>query len=214
MHTLTQSNGVIDAEAAEYFLYVSGVKETISFYYHFERFWNGIKGTIFYNYVLSFVLPKGFIVCIFERPIVINVTWGYKLYIICLYVSFGWIIISKYQLYNAELFLIKCLCVPPAQMLDGSTARISMHDLFRIWKGKYLHKKRNSRYSRFNLAMKYLIIFLWRKITESMTPCSASNPSFTGNTWSLLSAIVESCQWRFNDYKFASLNSYINKRFY
>lgn len=30
--------------------------------------------------------------------------------------------------------------------------------------------------------------------TESITPCSASNPSFTGKTWSVLSAIVESCQ--------------------
>lgn len=30
--------------------------------------------------------------------------------------------------------------------------------------------------------------------TESMTPCSAWNPSLTGKKWSLLSAIVESCQ--------------------
>ena len=30
-------------------------------------------------------------------------------------------------------------------------------------------------------------------LTESITPCRASKPSFTGNTWSLLSAIVQSC---------------------
>ena len=29
-------------------------------------------------------------------------------------------------------------------------------------------------------------------LTESMTPCKASNPSFTGKTWSLLSAIFAS----------------------
>lgn len=36
---------------------------------------------------------------------------------------------------------------------------------------------------------------LWadvKRLTESMTPCKASNPSFTGKTWSLLSAIFAS----------------------
>lgn len=36
---LTQSDGVIDSKAAENFLHVSGVKETVSFDYHLERFW-------------------------------------------------------------------------------------------------------------------------------------------------------------------------------
>lgn len=36
--TLTQSNGVIDAEAAENFLDVPSVKETISSDHHLERF--------------------------------------------------------------------------------------------------------------------------------------------------------------------------------
>lgn len=35
---LTQSNCVVDAETAENFLYISGVKETISFDYNLEGF--------------------------------------------------------------------------------------------------------------------------------------------------------------------------------
>lgn len=42
-HILTQSNGVIDAKAAKNFLYVSGMKETVSLDYHLEGFWSGIK---------------------------------------------------------------------------------------------------------------------------------------------------------------------------
>ncbi len=44
---LTQSNCVVDPKAAENFLYVSGVKVTISSDYHLERFWSGIKLTIY-----------------------------------------------------------------------------------------------------------------------------------------------------------------------
>lgn len=40
---LTQSKRVIDAKAAENFLYISGMKESVSFDNHLERFWGGIK---------------------------------------------------------------------------------------------------------------------------------------------------------------------------
>lgn len=40
---LTQSVGVVDAEAAENLLYISGVKETISFDYNLKGFWNEMK---------------------------------------------------------------------------------------------------------------------------------------------------------------------------
>lgn len=40
---LTQSDCVVDAEAAENFLYVSRVKETVSFDHNLERFWGRIK---------------------------------------------------------------------------------------------------------------------------------------------------------------------------
>ena len=40
-------------------------------------------------------------------------------------------------------------------------------------------------------------LMYWWGLTESMTPCSASNPSLTGNTWSLLSAIFASWEgWK------------------
>lgn len=44
---LTECNCVIDAEAAEDFLNIPGVEETISLDYDLERFWSGIKWTIY-----------------------------------------------------------------------------------------------------------------------------------------------------------------------
>ena len=44
-----------------------------------------------------------------------------------------------------DVIYVVLFCVgaslPPSQMLEGSTARISMQDLFRIWKGKMMIHK-------------------------------------------------------------------------
>ena len=43
-----------------------------------------------------------------------------------------------------DVIYVMLFCVgalPPSQMLEGSTARISMQDLFRIWKGKMMIHK-------------------------------------------------------------------------
>lgn len=50
---LTQSNCVIDAKAAENFLYISGMKETISLDDHLERFWSGIEMIIYVIFLMQ-----------------------------------------------------------------------------------------------------------------------------------------------------------------
>ncbi len=51
-------------------------------------------------------------------------------------------------------------------------------------------------------------LILFRSLTESMTPCRASKPSLTGKTWSLLSAIVASCERMRNHEKYLCILSF------
>lgn len=133
-------------------------------------------------------LAVGFAMCIFEHaPLQPSIS------------------INQYSVYNIFVCIFSCRLFLSTSFTDagglyGQDLNAgSLQDL----KGKYIF--------RFSYVMLHLIRNMHLNVillchacvfrTESMTPCSASNPSFTGKTWSLLSAIVESCQeiWQ-NDF--------------
>lgn len=93
---------------------------------------------------------------------------------------------------------------PPAHTLDGSAARISMHDFLMIWRGEREKNKQDGQSHkaiwRDNIDL-CVTLSVWVSVyeymcsichTESMIPLRAWKPPHTGNTCSTESAIVAS----------------------
>lgn len=78
--------------------------------------------------------------------------------------------------------------LPPAHTLDGSAARISIHDFLMIWR-----KRETQLYvTIFSVLLSaWMSVYMWCH-TESMIPLRAWKPPHTGNTCSTVSAIVAS----------------------
>lgn len=87
--------------------------------------------------------------------------------------------------------------LPFTQMLEGSRLKISIHDFCRICKHKFKSVRRHdSACYKCHFCLLFfvllLVILFMPSLTEFTMVLSAWNPSTTGNTWSLPSAISTS----------------------